>query len=532
MSALTGTGQLTRLALRRDRIMLPAWLLVFVALAYVSGSQTIPLYPTEADRVKAAAGINDAASVVALNGRIYDPTSLGALATVKLTGLVAVLLAVFLTILVMRHTRTEEETGRLELVGATAVGRHASLAAALLVAIGALVALLVLTPLALIGSGLEASGSVAFGLAWFTVGISFVAVAALTAQLTTSGRSAIGLSSAAIGTAFVLRAIGDTASTGAARWVRWLSPVGWGQQIRPYAGDRLWVALLGVAFAAGTTAVAVAVASRRDLGAGVLPDRPGPRTAARSLAGPVALAWRLQRGTLFAWLAGFVVLGLVVGNIASGVGDLLESQEARDLIAKLGGEKSLTDSFLAAELSLLGTIGTAYGVQAALRLRAEETGQRAEPLLATATSRVGWAASHVLMALLGCAALMTVAGLCAGVAYGISVDDPGRVGQVLVAALVQLPAMWLVVGIVVAAYGLVPRLAVAAWAFLVAFLLLGEFGPVLKLSQWVIDLSPWAHVPRLPGADVRALPLVMLVALAAVLTTGGLAAFRRRDLAP
>jgi ABC-2 type transport system permease protein len=334
-----------------------------------------------------------------------------------------------------------------------------------------------------------------------------------------------------IGVAFVLRAVGDTATTAGARWVRWLSPIGWGQQIRPYAGDRLWVALIGIAFAALVTAGAIALATERDLGAGLLPDRPGPRTARPSLRGPLALAWRLQRGTLFAWLGGFLVLGAVVGNVASSVGDLLDSDQARDLIVKLGGDKALTDSFLAAELGLLGTIGTAYGVQAALRMRSEESGQRAEPLLATATSRIAWAGSHVLMALLGCTAMMLVAGLSAGVAYGASIGDMGRVAPVLAAALVQLPAMWLVVGIVVALFGVVPRIAVAGWAVLVAFLLLGELGPVLRLSQWVMDLSPWAHLPKLPGSDVQALPLVVLVVVAAVLTAGGLAAFRRRDLA-
>lgn len=387
-----------------------------------------------------------------------------------------------------------------------------------------------LTPPAMIAAGLPAAGSIAFGLSWFVVGVSFAAVAAAMAQLTTSARTAVGLTGAALGVAFAVRAVGDISA--GARWLSWLSPIGWGQQIRPFAGDRLWVALIGIAFAAAVAVAAVGSAAHRDLGGGLLPDRPGPPVGGRTLRGSLPLAWRLQRGALLAWLLGFCLLGLVIGNIASDVGDLLDSQASRDLVTKLGGEKALTDSFLAAELGLLGAIGTAFGVQAALRLRSEETGQRAEPLLATATSRVAWAGSHVAVALLGCTALMAGAGAAAGITYSAALGDAGRFLPVLGAALVQLPAMWVVVGTVVAAFGLVPRLAVAGWALLVAFLLLGELGPLLRLQQWVMDLSPYAHTPRLPGADVSSLPLVVLVAVAATLTATGLAAFRRRDLAP
>ena len=40
MSALTGTGQLVRLAVRRDRILLPAWIATFVVMVTFSASAT------------------------------------------------------------------------------------------------------------------------------------------------------------------------------------------------------------------------------------------------------------------------------------------------------------------------------------------------------------------------------------------------------------------------------------------------------------------------------------------------------------
>ncbi len=527
LAGFAGTAALARLAVRRDRILLPVWLLVFAATAASAASATDGVYPTAEDRVRAAAGINDTAALVALYGRIYQP-SLGAIAMIKLSGLVAAMVAVLVIVLVIRHTRAEEEAGRLELLGAAEVGRYAPLTAALLVTGGTSVLLGLLTAGALAGSGLPGAGSLAFGLAWAGVGLVFTAVAAVTAQLTTSARAAIGLAVSALVVTYLLRAVGDSATAGGPRWLSWLSPIGWGQQMRPYAGERWWVLAVPVLASVALAAGGYALAARRDLGAGLLPDRPGPATG--RLGSPLALAWRLHRGAVAGWAAAFTLGGLLFGSIAGNVSGLLDSPQARDLVTKLGGEKGLTDAFLATELSVLAVIAAAYGVQAVLRLRAEETSQRAEPVLATAVSRLRWAGSHLAVALAGTVLLLAGAGLGAGVARAVDTGDAGQIGQLVGDALVQVPAGWVLVGIVVAAFGLLPRAIVVGWAALVVFLLLGEFGPLFKLSQPVMDVSPFAHLPKVPGVPVTVQPLAWLVAVAAALMVAGLLGFRRRDV--
>ena len=154
--------------------------------------------------------------------------------------------------LVVRHTRTEEESGRLELLSAGVVGRYAALTAALIVSSGTVVLLGLLTALSLIGSGLPATGSFAFGAMWAAAGLSFAGVGAVTAQVTEGARAANGLTAAVLGVAYVLRAIGDSASNGSTQWVSWLSPIGWSQQVRAYAGDRFVVVLVPLAFMALT----------------------------------------------------------------------------------------------------------------------------------------------------------------------------------------------------------------------------------------------------------------------------------------
>jgi len=156
---------------------------------------------------------------------------------------------------------------------------------------------------------------------------------------------------------------------------------------------------------------------------------------------------------------------------------------------------------------------------------------RAEPVLATAVGRLRWATSHLLFAVVGPAITLSAAGLAAGLTYGLSTGEVGEeLPRVLAGAVAQLPAVWVLAGIAAALFGLLPRLTSLSWAALGAFVLLGLFGELLQLDQWMVDLSPFTHIPKLPGGEVSAEPLVWLISVAAVLTMAGLVGFRRRDL--
>ncbi|MGZ4509576.1 MAG: hypothetical protein ACXVX0_20220, partial [Blastococcus sp.] len=194
MSALAGTGALVRLGLRRDRILLPSWLAVFVLMAASSAVATVDLYPSVAERMAAADAVNRSQALVAMYGRVYDPSSIGAISMIKMGGIGAVFVALLAIVLTVRHTRADEESGRLELVGAAATGRHAPLAAGLTVVVLTNVVLALLTGLSLTATGLPLDGSFAFGAAWGGVGLAFAAIAAVAAQLTTSARTATSIS--------------------------------------------------------------------------------------------------------------------------------------------------------------------------------------------------------------------------------------------------------------------------------------------------------------------------------------------------
>ncbi|GAA1742144.1 ABC transporter permease [Luedemannella helvata] len=528
MTALTGTGALLRLALRLDRVRLPVWVLIIGTLPAVTAAQYQELYPTK-ESLDQVSGVISNPSLVAINGPLFAGGSIGALTAWKVLVTEVILVGLMAILTVIRHSRVEEETGRLELLRAGVLGRHAPLTAALLAAGSAGVAAGTIAALGLIGARQPAAGSLALGAAVAFTGLLFAAVAGVAAQLTESARSATAIGTAVLGGAYLLRAVGDAGPT----WVSWLSPIGWALRLRPYAGERWWTLGLVTVLALACVAVAFVLAGRRDLGAGLLPQRPGPARAEPALRSPFALAWRLHRGLLIGWVIGMAVWGGVLGGSAKGIGDAtLDNERITDLLSRLGGAGALVDAYLGAVLGITGLVVAAYTVQATLRLRGEETAGRLEPLLATRTRRVRWALSHLAFAVFGTALLLAVAGAGAGLAYGAQVGDVGgQTAALLGAALVQAPAAWVLAGIGAALFGLAPRLAGGiTWAALVLCLLVLEIGEILGLSQWIIDVSPFAHVPKLPGADFTVAPLLWLTVAAAALAAAGLAAFRRRDV--
>lgn len=539
MSAFTGTGRLARLVLRRDRVRLAVWVLGTPLLGYALAGSVKGFYPDEAAR--AGYATTSASSLVAraFNGPIAG-TDLGAVVVAESYVTLALLAALLSTFAVVRHTRQNEETGRAELLGASAVGRYALLTAALLVVVAANVLAAALLAVALAGAGLPLAGSVAAAAAVGGVGVAFTGVAAVTAQIPVTSRGANALAAAAVGIAFLLRAAGDVLgeqTDGGTRvvsaWPSWLSPLGWGNQVRAFGGERWWTLALPVALLAAGVALAYALAERRDVGAGLVAPRRGPATAAPRLLSPAGLAWRLQRGALLGWAIGVAVLGFSMGIAGDEFNAMIEENPAAaEAISAMGGGAKLIDAYLAAMLGLFALTIGAYVVQALLRTRGDEADGVLEAVLATAVSRTRWLTTQVVAATLGALALVLLGGLATGLGYGVVAGDPlGQAAELGGAALVRLPALLVVAGVVTALFGLLPRWSVAlSWAALIGFLLLGQLGAVLDLPQAALNLSPYTHVPSAPAVDSAALPLVVLTAIAAALLAAGLTGFRRRDV--
>ena len=526
--ALAGTGTLARLALRRERVSLVIWMYAICITLIASFPTLAGLYPDQASREAIAGGIAGTPAFVVMTGPVQS-TSIGGLTAWRYGVLGAAAVALMAILTVMRRTRADEEAGRTELLAAGVLGRFAPLAAALAVVWGACLTIGVVVAVGAVVTGQPVAGSVLLGAALAGPGLVFGAIAAVAAQLVESARAAMGLAGAVLALVFALRAAGDTI-TGAA-FASWLSPIGWAQKLAPYGANRWWVLALFAVVTAVITVGAARLQSRRDVGLGVWPARLG-RAGNPRMRSPLALAARLQRGSLIGWSIGFVLLGAMSGAMANDTGKLLAgNQKLIEIMHDIGGPGALTDVLLASMGAIGGLLAAAYGISAVLRVTSEESAERAAPVLATAVDRRTYLAGHLAFALAGSAWLLLIDGVATGLLYGASTGNLGAaMGDGLASTLVQLPAAAVLVGLAAALHGVLPRLTVLAWAALGASLLIGQLGPLLKLPRAVMDLSPFAHVPQVPSVPMAWTPVVVLAVMAAALAVTGLIGFRHRDL--
>jgi len=528
MSTLTGTWTLTRFTLRRDRFLLPLWIILIGLVPVALAPGISEIWPDQAARDNGAQLVNHTPAFTALMGKVHDP-SLGGLVAWR-GSLVPLILAMITAVTLIRHTRTDEEVGRRELLGANVMGRHAQLAAAVIVTAAASLVIGGLVAAGMIGENEAVTGSILLGAQYAAAGLVFAGVAAVCAQLTTGAGAARGIFFIVLGAGYLFRMTADLNSS--LSWLRWATPVGWLEALEPYAANRWEVLALLIGTFVVLVGVAFALQSRRDIEAGILPTRLGRSTAPRSLSNSLGLAWRIQRAALLGWAIGFALMGALLGSMVHGIKQTIESSPViRDMMTAMGGSDVLTDAFVASMLGILGLVASGYGIQAIGKLRSEETRLHAEQTLATSVSRWSWMGSHLLFGMIGSVVVLAAGGVAFGLTYGLAIDDlAAGVRDSAAGWLIQIPAVWVLSGFAMLLFGLIPKLLGLAWVALAMCLVCGQLGAALRLPQWALNLSPFTHLPQLPGNPMTWQPVLWLTGIAAVITVVGAIGLRRRDL--
>ncbi len=528
MTSFTGTWTLIRFILRRDRIRLPIWILSIAGFFTLVAASFPSIYPTERER-QARATLMENPTAMAFRGPGHglDDYTYGAILAHELMGFGMIAAALMSIFLIVRHTRVEEESGRLELVRSSIVGRYASPASALTVVLCANLAVsgLFVLLLPVMPGDYSLAGSLAFGLAVGGSGFVFAVIATVTAQLSEYGRGASSMAVLILGATYLLRAIGDVQENA----LSWLSPFGWGQASRAFVDERWFPLVIPVVIAGVLLTASALLINRRDVAAGLLPQKPGPANASDALLRPLGFALRLQRGGIIGWTIGLGVVGVAFGALIGDVEAFLDDNpQLEDFLAASGG--SLVDAFLGLLVMVMAFMAAGFAVASALRPRGEEFEGRAEPVLSTALSRSGWLSSYLIVSLLGSAVILLAGAGALGVVAAADQRDLGLLVGALGAALAYIPAVWLLVGLVALLFGYGPRLLAIPWIVLVYGVFIGLFGDMLEVPGWAKAVSPFDHVPELPGGSVEPWSIAIMLAIGMLLIGLGLYSFRHRDL--
>jgi ABC-2 type transport system permease protein len=527
--AFVGTRHLVRLILRRDRIQLPLWLVGLGGSIALSALAVPPVYDTPEKIAGYARTVGTSPVSYLMSGRQVGLDTIGGIVANEISQVAQLGICLMVMFLVVRHTRAEEESGRAELLRSGVLGRHAATLAAMLYGVTAALLIGLVTTGSMLAADLDVLGSLTYGVGLTLLGLCFVAVSLVAAQLATTARGALGLAGATIAVGYLVRGVGAMQDNA----LVWASPFGWAQEMDAFGTERWWPAALLVATTAALLGLAAWLTAHRDFAGGLLASRPGRPRGSTFLGSPVGLTARLQRGLLVGWSIGLTALGLLYGAVIPTIPELVASNP--DIAEVIGvsadAERALVDAFLRYIFVFMAVILTGFAVTSVLRMRSEEESGRAELVLATRVPRTAWVGAHVLVAVVGAALLSLLMGLGLAVGYGLASGEWGEVLDQLAGQLSYLPGVLLVVALAVAIAGLAPRWSLLAWAAVafVAFqMMLGE---TLRLPSWVDALSPFWHLPGLPVESFTPVPGLTQLALAAGLVLAGLWGFRRRDVA-
>jgi ABC-2 type transport system permease protein len=244
---------------------------------------------------------------------------------------------------------------------------------------------------------------------------------------------------------------------------------------------------------------------------------------------PLTVAFRLQRASLLWWTVALASFGFLFGALANQIADPENMTE--DRIDVFGGSiETLTEGYLAVLTLLMAVLAGVMAVLNIHALRTEETGGRAEPVLATAVSRGAWFGGYLAANAIGVVGLLAVVGLATGLGAALSVGDSSFVWQVTAAHIAHAPGVMVLLGITALLFGVLPRALVVTWALIGFSLFAGLFGTLANLPHWLRNLLPMEHTGRPPLDDISWEASLLLLVTAAALVAAGLAGFRRRDI--
>lgn len=523
-------GKLAKLILRRDRIRIPVWIISIALVTLIIAPAFNELYPTQQDRQVMAETMKNPA-MIAMVGPLYGEGNYttGTMFANEMLVFTAIAVAIMSIFIVVRHTRKDEESGRIEVIRSLPVGRLSNISATLFVAFGANIILALITGFGLFALGIESidlQGSLLYGAALGATGLFFSATAGLFSQLSESSRGAVGYSFTLLIVAYLVRAVGDVSSEA----LSWFSPLGWILRSEVYVNNIWWPVLLTIAAALALAAVALYLNSLRDLDAGFIPAKPGRKFASVFLQSPFGLALRLQRTGIIAWVVGMYILGASYGSILGDLESFFETNAMMSKILPAAAGFSLTELFVTTLMSIISMCTAIPILLYVLKLRGEEKRGRIEHMAARAVSRTRLLGSFYLISVIASVAiqLLSIVGLwSAGAAV---MEDAIPLSNMLKSGMVYLPVLWIMIGIAIFLIGYLPKAVSFVWFYLGYSFFVVYLGGILQVPDWMKKLSPFGNVPQVPVEEIDYFKLAVMTLIAVALTLAGFIGFRKRDL--
>ncbi|NBJ67956.1 MULTISPECIES: ABC transporter permease [Clostridia] len=524
------TGKLLRFLARQNRLRMSVWIIFLVAITLVIAVSFTDLYDNKAERQAIAETMHNPA-MTAMVGKGYGLANytFGAMMAHQMLLFTAIVVAIMSILLVTRHTRAEEEDGRMELMRSLPTGRLANLMAVMNLAFFTNLLLALLTGVGLFALGIESmdlEGSLLYGASLGAIGYFFTAVTAVFAQLSESSRGANGLAFLVLGIAYMIRAMGDVSNEA----LSWLSPLGWILSGKVYVTNDWWPMLLTFGVALLIWLLAFYLNHIRDMGAGFLTSKPGKKQASKFLTTPLGLLFRIQRTTIIAWAIGLFVIGASYGSV---LGDLesffADVDIMQEMLTPVAGY-TLTEQFIAMLMSIMAMFSTIPVLMAMLKVVSEEKKQRIEHFFSRAVSRHRLLGSALVIAFIVAFVMLSLTAVGLWSAGTAVIEDGLEFAVVYKAALVYVPAVWVMLGVTITLIGVSGKFTNWIWGYLIYSFIMVYLGNLIRFPEWMIKLSPYGHISQLPIEAMNWDVALILTTIAVGFTWIGFIGYRNRNM--
>jgi ABC-2 type transport system permease protein len=492
-------------------------------------------FPTAASRANIARTMEGNPAFEAVFGLVRRVDTVAGYTAYKVMFSLMILGAIWGLFIATRVLRGEEDAGRWELLLAGPTTRAAA-TAQVAVALGAGVVALWVPTAVLAAAGGRSSGvgipvgaSLFFATAIVAAPAMFMAIGMFVSQLAPTRHDANRIGAFVLAGAYLVRMAAD--SDPGIGWLRWASPLGWIEELRPLTGSRPIAFVPIVALTAVLVFAAIRIASGRDAGASAIAghDAGTPRTFL--LGGQAGLTVRLTWPSIVGWLTAFAATGLVFGLVTQAAGKSLRGSPTLErVIGRLGASGAGAVTYLGfVFLIAAGLVAVAVAGQISA-IRNEESTGHLDNLLVGPVARWRWLGVRLAVGV----ALVLLAGTLTGIAAWVGAATQHAAvgfGDLVEAGINVAPPAVFVLGVGALAYGFWPRGAIGVTYGLVIWSFLAEIVAATSgANQWVRNTSPLLHITPAPATAPDWTSAAWLVLLGVAAGVVGVAAFARRDL--
>ncbi len=511
---------------KREKINSVVWIICITGISVMIAALYPNLLPTHEELFAMASTMANPA-MVAMMGPVYgmDNLTQASVMTQECFIWFLITIAIMNIFLVNRHTRTDEEFGRLEMFGAMPVGKLTCSTAVIKFSfcVNFITSVLIAIFIYILNiNGTTIEGALIYGFSIGIVGILFASLTLFAAQIFSTAHAVSGFGFFAIILFYIMRAAGDVSDNA----LSYISPLGLALKTEPFYTNDIVPIIIIFIESIVLTAAAIIICYYRDHGAGIIPAKKGRSNASIFLKTPLGYAWRLSASSSISWALGIFLLGASYGSVCGDIESFVEKNEMMKQIIGSSATTTLTENYIAMIFSIMSLVISVPIIITAMRIYNEEKRGRLEQIYGKAVKRSKLYGCFILISIAESIVfiLMMILGLYSASGNAIILSEAMSAG------FNYLPAVWVMIGLAVLIVGIIPKLNIIVWLMFGYTFFIMYFGRIFDTPEWVTRITPFGNIPQLPIQEFNILPLIILTAVSIVFIVTGTLFYTKRDI--